>query len=356
MLKRVASADRLRPLNEMLALAGFALCGIAAIGCVPANAQSNKSLPESAASQSETGSGSLTGLITDADGGLVEDAAVTVTINKETQTTTTGSDGRFQFAALPAGSFHVVVLAAGRAPDSENGKLAAGQMFDLGTVVLHASADVSIEVLSPHGMAEVEVKQEVHQRVLGFAPNFYVAYEFNAPPLDARQKWELNWRTLVDPVNIGLLTVQAGVEQVTGAFSGFGPGPAGYGKRLGAASADFAIGNSLEGWILPIVFKQDPRYFYMGTGSKSHRFWYAVSTAVIARGDDGKRHPAYANVLGALGAGAASNLYYPAANRQGAGLTFENAGLSIGFDAVGSVLQELVLKHVSTGTKRRTQP
>ena len=225
----------------------------------------------------------------------------------------------------------------------------AGQSFDTGAVVLHASADVSIEVLSPHAAAEVEVKHEEHQRLLGFAPNFYVSYDFHAPALDARQKWELNWRTLVDPVNIGLLAGQAGVEQATGSFSGFGPGPAGYGKRLGAAAGDFVIGNSLEGWILPIVFKQDPRYFYMGTGTKRHRFFYALSTAVVARGDNAKWQPAYANILGSFGAGAASNLYYPAENRQGATLTFENGLLGLAFDAAGNVLQEFVFRHVSTG-------
>ena len=100
------------------------------------------------------------------------------------------------------------------------------------------------------------------------------------------------------------------------------------------------------------MFKQDPRYFYMGTGTKKHRFLYAISRAVVARGDNGKWQPAYANVLGSLGAGAASNLYYPAANRQGATLTFENTGLSIGFDAISNLLQEFVLKHFSTGVKQ----
>ena len=262
----------------------------------------------------------------------------------------TGSDGRFDFAGIPAGAFRLLMTATGRAPGHVTGVLGAGESFDAGTVVLHASADVSIEVLTEHAAAEIEVKGEEHQRILGFAPNFYVAYDFHAPALDARQKWELNWRTLTDPVNIGLLAGQAGIEQATGAFSGFGPGAAGYGKRLGAASGDFLVANSLQGWILPIVFKQDPRFFYMSTGTRRHRFLYALSTAVIARGDNGKWQPAYANVLGSLGTGAISNLYYPAENRHGATLTFENGLLGIAFTGVANVLQEFAFKHVSTGT------
>ncbi len=302
--------------------------------------------------QASAGTGVIRGLVTDADGELVQGAQVTLSVNGVTRVASSTLDGHFTFADVAPGPFQVTVMATGRAPAMQSGRLAAGESFDAGMVVLHASANVNVEVLSPHAAAEVDVKQEEHQRVLGFAPNFYVAYDFHAPPLDARQKWELNWRTLVDPVNVGLLAGEAGVEQATGAFSGFGRGPAGYGKRFGATYADFAVANSLAGWILPVVFKQDPRYFYLGTGSKRHRLLYAVSTAVIARGDNGKWQPAYANVLGSLGAGAISNLYYPAANRHGAMLTFENTGLAIGFGAVGNVLQEFVLRHMSTGTKK----
>ena len=130
------------------------------------------------------------------------------------------------------------------------------------------------------------------------------------------------------------------------------PGLPHYGKRFGAASADFAIGNSLGGWILPIVFKQDPRYFYLGTGTTRRRILYALSTAVIARGDNGKRQPAYASVLADFGAGAASNLYYPAVNRQGATLTIENGLLAIGIDGIGNVVQEFVLRHVTPGAHK----
>ncbi len=296
--------------------------------------------------------GSIHGVVTDTDGGLVVGASIALASAGSQQHTSTGSDGSFHFAAVAPGSVRLTITAPGRAADDVTGAVSAGQDFDAGVVVLHASADMSIEVLSPHGLAEVEVKREEHQRLLGFAPNFYVSYDFHAPALDRRQKWELNWRTLADPVNIGLLSVQAGVEQATGSFSGFGPGASGYGKRLGAASADFVIGSSLQGWLLPVVFRQDPRYFYMGTGTRTHRALYALSTAVIARGDNGRWQPAYANVLGSFSTGAISNLYYPAQNTQGATLTFENGLLSLAFDGLGNVLQEFVFRHVSTGIKK----
>jgi hypothetical protein len=78
---------------------------------------------------------------------------------------------------------------------------------------------------------------------------------------------------------------------------------------------------------------------------------YLLSTAVIARGDNGRWQPAYASVLGDFGSGAISNLYYPASNRNGAGLTMENGLLSVASDAVGNLLQEFVLKKISSGVR-----
>ena len=117
--------------------------------------------------------------------------------------------------------------------------------------------------------------------------------------------------------------------------------------------ADTAIGGMLGGAVLPVLFHQDPRYFYKGTGTKWQRAWYAIGTSVIARGDNGKWQPAYASVLGDFASGAISNLYYPASNRNGAELTIENGFLAIAGNAAGNLLQEFVLKKISTGVKVR---
>jgi len=108
----------------------------------------------------------------------------------------------------------------------------------------------------------------------------------------------------------------------------------------------------LGGAVLPSLFHQDPRYFYKGTGSVWKRAGYAISTAVVARGDNGKWQPAYASVLGDFASGAISNLYYPAQNRNGAALTIENGFVGIAADAATNLLQEFVLKKISTGVKK----
>jgi hypothetical protein len=80
----------------------------------------------------------------------------------------------------------------------------------------------------------------------------------------------------------------AGVSQAQNTNKGFGQGAEGYAKRYGAAYADFATSLLLEKVALSTVFKQDPRYFYKGTGSNRSRFFYAVSRSVICQGDNRK--------------------------------------------------------------------
>jgi len=62
----------------------------------------------------------------------------------------------------------------------------------------------------------------------------------------------------------------------------------GYGKRYGAALANHVSGTMLGHAVYPAIFHQDPRYFYKGKGSIGSRALYAISAAVIVRGDDGR--------------------------------------------------------------------
>jgi len=52
----------------------------------------------------------------------------------------------------------------------------------------------------------------------------------------------------------------------------------------------------------------------------------------------------YSGIIGGLAAGGVSNLYYPASNRSGAAVTFENAGFGTLESAVGNLFQEFLVK------------
>jgi len=202
-------------------------------------------------------------------------------------------------------------------------------------------------------VADEEIKVEEKQRVLGVIPNFYVSYIPDAVSLTSKQKFELAWKTTVDPVTFLVNGVFAGVEQAENIFSGYGQGPQGYAKRYGAGYADTVAGTFIGSAILPSLLKQDPRYFYKGNGGKRSRILYAIGNAFICKGDNGRWQANYSSILGSLAAGGISNLYYPTQDRNGAGLTFENAGIGIGASAVANLFQEFVVRKLTPKVTNR---
>jgi hypothetical protein len=169
-------------------------------------------------------------------------------------------------------------------------------------------------------LSKEQVQIALRQRIGGVLPNFYSSYDWNAPPLLAKQKFQLGIRSVFDPVAFLSVGAVAGVQQSRNVFPAYGGGVEGYWKRYGANFANHAIGIWLGKAVYPSIFHQDPRYFYKGKGSIGSRALYAISAAVIARGDDGRWEPNYSRVLGNFSAAAVSNLYYPPADR-GASLT-----------------------------------
>jgi hypothetical protein len=190
-----------------------------------------------------------------------------------------------------------------------------------------------------HQRAEDELRQEKKQRILGVIPNFNTSYIQDAAALSAGQKFRLALRSSIDPFAFVAAGLDAGFEQSRNGFSGYGQGAQGYGKRFGAAYADSFSGNMFGGAIVPALLHQDPRYFRKGTGSLGSRFFYAVSTTVKAKNDNGRWAPNYSNILGNFAAGGLANLYYPASDR-GAGLTVERALTVSAEGAIGAVFIE----------------
>ena len=106
--------------------------------------------------------------------------------------------------------------------------------------------------------------------------------------------------------------------------------------------------------ILPSLLKQDPRYFYKGSGSTRSRILYALANAVVCKGDNSHWQANYSNILGSIASGGISNLYYPASNRDGAELTFENAAIGIGATAAANLLQEFVIRKLTPNVPTHT--
>src|SRR6267378_1543414 len=296
-------------------------------------------------------SGSISGIIVDQTG--APDAGARVRLSREGQSpdqeVLSGDDGRFSFANVAPGPFQLTITSAGFATQASSGILRSGETYTVPQIALAlATAVTEVRVVvSRTEVAEDQIKVQEKQRVLGVVPNFYVSYDHHAVPLTSKQKFELAWKTTVDPVTFGVTGVIAGIQQAQNDFSGYGQGSQGYAKRLGAAYGDFVASTYIGGAILPSLLKQDPRYFYKGSGSKRSRILYALVTSVISKGDNGHWQANYSGILGSLAAGGISNLYYPAKNRDAAELTFENALIGIGESAAVNLLQEFVIRRLT---------
>jgi hypothetical protein len=188
--------------------------------------------------------------------------------------------------------------------------------------------------------AQQQVKEEEKQRVLGIVPNFNTSYRFDAASLTPKQKLDLAFRSAVDPATFGIAFIVSGLHEALDDDTGFRWGIEGYGRRTGAAYLDAFDGTMLGNGFLPIVFRQDPRYFRLGHGTATHRLLYAMSTSFMCRHDKtGKWEPNYSNVLGNIASGALSNLYYPDQN-SGFGLTISNGFIVTGEGMAGGVFAE----------------
>ena len=308
-------------------------------------ASARESLPE------PQSSGSISGTVVDATGAFIVGARVSITSKdlSPNREVLSADDGQFSFVNIPAGSFRLTITAPGFATQTFAGTLRSGEIYTVPQTTLAIATAVTEVRVAPTRIevAEDEIKEEEKQRVLGVIPNFYVTYLPNAAPLSTKQKFELAWKTTVDPVNFAITGVIAGVQQAQNDFSGYGQGAQGFAKRYGASYADFVAGTFVGSAVLPSLLKQDPRYFYKGTGSKRSRILYALANAVICKGDNGRWQANYSSILGSLAAGGISNLYYPAKNRDGAELTFENALIGIGASAAANLLQEFLIRKLT---------
>jgi hypothetical protein len=188
--------------------------------------------------------------------------------------------------------------------------------------------------------AEEEVKEQEKQRVAGVIPAFNVTYRQNAVPLSPAQKMSLALHSSIDWFAFGSAFAEAGYHEAKDDLKGFSWGFKGYGERTGVAYLDTFDGAMLNNGLFPVIFRQDPRYFRLGYGSKKRRILHSLESNFIAKNDyNGKWGPNYGNLLGNFAAGELSNLYYPAGN-SGFGLAATNTAIQIAEGAGGSMFEE----------------
>jgi hypothetical protein len=299
--------------------------------------------------------GSIQGKVTDSSGAPIFGAVVTVRDEGGTSTTVTDMEGAFQISRLRPGNFNVKISASGMSDwTAESVAASTADTKPLLAVMQLAPTVTSVTIgLSPEDLAKEQVKRETQQRVAGIIPNYFVAYDNQAAPLSSQQKFNLSFKTLIDPATFAAVGITAGIQQIRNSYHQFGQGSVAYSERFGAAYGTTATNLLFTSVLAASVLHQDPRYFYSGKGTIKQRAWYAIKSAFRAKGDNGEWQPPYASVLGTVAAAELSELYYPGSRTQytllGRGLMFHLGGL-IGLNLGEEFLLKKFTSHAPGGS------
>lgn len=162
--------------------------------------------------------------------------------------------------------------------------------------------------------------------------------------LEVKDKFIFFLRDSVDPATFLSASFDAGISQARNDDPSFGQGGAGYGKRLGVAYIDEVQSRFFKEFTYPTLFSEDPRYYRIGQGSKSHRFFHAVLHSVVAYNDHGNRMFNFSEWFGEISGTCLGNLYHPG-NRRGfwpaARNVTQDVGLDVGYDELKEFWPEI---------------
>lgn len=179
------------------------------------------------------------------------------------------------------------------------------------------------------------------KRILGIIPNFETTndrprlYE----PITPGEKYIIALHQMFDiSAHVGN-AFQAGIQQAANGQPHYGQGWGAYGQRFAAAEGDqFSSAFFIYGG-LPVLLKEDPRYFRRGSGSPMGRIWYGVSRTFVIRRDSGTNTFNTPQILGQMLQASISNAYYPAQDRTVGG-TFLNWGINLAYNSGYNVVKE----------------
>lgn len=150
------------------------------------------------------------------------------------------------------------------------------------------------------------------QRILGIMPNFSaVSADTKLPPMTVKEKFVLAGRNSFDYSSFVLAAFTAGFAMNGNSYPEFHQGVKGYARYYWHGLADTASENFMVAGAMPVVFRQDPRYYTLGHGGFKKRALYGATRIFVSRSDDGNTMPNYSEIIGAGAAAGISSLYYP---------------------------------------------
>lgn len=159
--------------------------------------------------------------------------------------------------------------------------------------------------------------------------------------LTARNKFIFAARQTIEPINLTPAIISAGYGQYTNDDPKFGTSNGAFADRFGVAVLRQDSYRLLADGFMPILLREDPRYYRLGRGSLLQRFGYAIGQTFVTRNDVGHTLPNYAGILGRGVASSLTMAYYPAVSAN-ARVVLSTFGTSIAGDAGLNIIRELL--------------
>src|SRR5450631_120614 len=173
--------------------------------------------PQTSKPEAHQSPGTIHGTIADDTGAAIAGARVTLAHEGKPPATEVLSreDGQFSFSNVSSGPYRLTASAPGFANQAVSGVLDSGEVASLPPIRLTlALGGVTVDVTSTSvELAERQITAQEQQRLFGVLPNFFVTYDPDAVSLTAQQKFELSWKSRLDPVEFAVVGIIAGVQQ-----------------------------------------------------------------------------------------------------------------------------------------------
>lgn len=178
------------------------------------------------------------------------------------------------------------------------------------------------------------------KRILWIIPNYRaVSANTQLPPLSIKGEFWLATEDTFDYSDLILVGGLAGLSMAQKSQPAFGQGGAGYGRYYWHTFADGGIENYMTEAVVPVVTREDPRYYTLGKGGFLKRTGYAVSRLFITRTNAGSSTFNLSEVVGAGAAAGIGNAYYPQQSNPWV-KTYQRWGTQMALDGVFNILKE----------------
>ena len=159
-------------------------------------------------------------------------------------------------------------------------------------------------------------------------------------PMTQRERTHLYFKTMVNPLGYIKAGFSAGIDQWKDKPPEWEQGMSGYGKRFANIVGQYSIQRTVT-FGLSSAFHEDNRYFNSGKKGFLPRTWYAVTSGILARHDDGTRHVSVSQ-LGGVAVGAFLSRLWQPPSQDSAGDGAVSFGITMGSNMGFSVVKEFI--------------